>query len=224
MVWICEWATWRRARAGSARAIHDSAVRGGLKIESAVMVSNNSSSQALRWAQDADVPTRHLSGRTHPDPAALDRAIRDALAEHEVEIVVLSGYPKVIGPVTLARFDNRILNIHPAPLPEFGGQGMYGLAVHQAVLAAGRPKAAVTVHLIDGCYDHGPTVAAFPVEVLPDDTPEPLRARTHEREGACYTDVLVRIAAGEVNLDVIAMRQPPTGSSSRLLGREVPSY
>lgn len=190
----------------SARAIHQAASRGELKVESAVMVSNNSGSEALRWARASGIPTAHLSSRTYPDPVDLDAAIRDALAGHDAELVVLSGYAKLVGPLTLARFAHRILNVHPAPLPRFGGKGMYGLAVHQAVLDAGVAESAVTIHVIDDRYDHGPVVAAFPVAVEPTDSAETLQARVHEQEAACYLDVLGQIAAGEIDLDYFAGR------------------
>ena len=190
-------------RGSSAQAIHAAGRRGELKIESAVVISNNSGSPALQWAQADGIPHAHLSSRTHPDPTQLDEAVRDTLVGHDVELVVLSGYAKLVGGATLEQFPRRILNVHPAPLPDFGGQGMYGLAVHQAVLEAGLAHTEITIHLIDDRYDRGPAVATWPVEVLPDDTAESLQARVRAAEPACYIDVLRRVVSGEIDLDSV---------------------
>jgi phosphoribosylglycinamide formyltransferase-1 len=103
----------------------------------------------------------------------------------------------------LARFRNRILNVHPALLPAFGGQGMYGDRVHGAVLAAKARVSGATIHLVDEEYDHGPVVARLEVPVLPDDTIETLRARVQEAEQALFVRVLRDLAAEKIDLDAI---------------------
>ena len=106
-----------------------------------------------------------------------------------------------LGSKTLRRYRNRILNIHPALLPKFGGQGMYGERVHAAVLAAGESVSGVSVHLVDEEYDRGPVIAQIEVPVLPGDTPETLAARILEQEHALYPQTIQRIASGELKLD-----------------------
>lgn len=142
------------------------------------------------------MPAYHLSGRTHPDGDSLDAAIRDALLTHDTELVVLSGYAKRVGQLTVSAFEGRILNVHPAPLPNFGGQGMYGMAVHEAVLSAGERESAVTIHHVNEHYDDGQVVATYPVPVDPDDTPETLRQRVHAAEPGCWIELLGRLTAG----------------------------
>jgi phosphoribosylglycinamide formyltransferase-1 len=173
---------------------------GRLPARPGVVVSNNSDAGALEHARRFGVPVRHLSSRTHPDPAALDRAILDALSEQGVTLVVLAGYMRKLGPLVLQAYAGRLLNIHPALLPAFGGQGMYGLRVHQAVLAAGVPESGCTVHLVTAEYDQGPIVAQARVPVRPGDTPETLQARVLEQEHRLYAETLRRIADGELVL------------------------
>lgn len=170
------------------------------QVTPAVAISNNSQSLAVAFARESGIPAYHLSDRTHPDPDALDAAIAATLVRHEVTLVILSGYMRKIGPRTLSAFDGRILNIHPALLPKFGGRGMYGDRVHAAVLAAKAPVSGATVHLVDAEYDHGRALAQRQVPVLPDDTVESLGARVRATEGLLYLDVLRGIADGSITL------------------------
>ena len=183
------------------QAILDAIARGDLPAEARVLISNNSQARVLERARAAGVPTAHLSSHTHPDADALDQAIADTLLGHGVELVVLAGYMRKIGPRVLAAYPNRIVNIHPALLPDFGGPGMYGMHVHQAVIAAGASQSGATVHLVNGEYDRGPILAQGRVPVMPGDTPETLQARVLETEHTLYTDTLRRIALGELELD-----------------------
>lgn len=165
-----------------------------------VVMSNNSGSGALERAERAGVATAHLSGITHPDPEALDLAIADELSGHEVELVALCGYMKKLGPLTLARFAGRILNVHPGPLPRFGGRGMYGRAVHEAVLDAGLSETEVCIFVVEGDYDTGPVVASRAVPIKKNDTPDRLAARVLIVEHELYVETVRRVASGELNL------------------------
>lgn len=185
----------------SARAIHDACCTSRLDAASGVLICNNQQADALTWAHDQGLPTRHLSARTHPDPDMLDTAIRDTLVEHEVDLVVLSGYLKKVGPRTLDRFRNRILNIHPAPLSDFGGRGMYGLHVHQAVLDAGLKTTTVTVHLVDEEYDHGPVVYTRPQPLEDRIDAVGLQNAVAKIEPEVFIEGLQQIVTGEVDLD-----------------------
>src|SRR5690606_20725220 len=100
----------------------------------------------------------------------------------------------------LSRFQNRILNIHPALLPRFGGQGMFGINVHQAVLGAKELETGATVHVITDVYDEGPILQQVRVPVLPGDTPESLQARVLEQEHQLYPDTIANLASGEIRL------------------------
>ena len=184
------------------QAIIDAAASGELHADVAVVISNNSTSGALRRARNAGILGFHLSGDTHPEDAALDSAILGTLQDHGVDVVVLAGYMKMLGPAVLSRYEGRVLNVHPALLPKFGGKGMYGRRVHEAVLAAGDSITGATVHVVDSEYDHGPVVAQSEVPVLPGDTVESLRARVLQREHGLLVETLQKVASGEIDLGV----------------------
>ena len=119
------------------QAIIDAREEGRLQAEVRVVIGNNSRSGALERARTHGIPAYHLSGVTHPDPGDLDEAVLELLTGHGVNIVALAGYMKRLGPLVLSHFRGRLINTHPALLPKFGGQGMYGDRVHEAVLTAG---------------------------------------------------------------------------------------
>jgi phosphoribosylglycinamide formyltransferase 1 len=179
------------------QAIIDGCADGKLAADVCLIISNNSGSGAAQRAERHRIPFRHLSGQTHPEPGSLDAAIVEALAEHRADIVFLAGYMKKLGPRTLSQYRGRILNTHPALLPKFGGQGMYGARVHAAVLAAGERVTGVSVHHVEGDYDTGPVLAQCQVPVLPGDDVEALSARVQSRERQFVVETLDRIARGE---------------------------
>lgn len=187
------------------QAILAAITAGTLTASPCVVICNNSGAKALERAKAAGIPGLHMSTATHPggDPPgiALDTAMADALRAHGVNVVVCAGYMRKVGPRVLEAYPRRVLNIHPALLPAHGGQGMYGLHVHEAVLAAGEQETGVTIHLVDPIYDHGDTLAQARVPVQPGDTPESLQARVLQTEHTLYPDTLRRIAAGEIVLD-----------------------
>ncbi|MCZ6531758.1 MAG: phosphoribosylglycinamide formyltransferase [SAR324 cluster bacterium] len=183
------------------QAILDAIQARRLPAQAMLVICNNSSAMALKRAQAAGVEGLHLSVQTHPEPEALDGAILAALRAREVNLVVLAGYMKKIGPQVLGAYARRVLNIHPALLPKFGGQGMYGMRVHEAVLAAGETVSGASVHLVDGEYDRGPVLARKEVPILPQDTAQQLQARVLEQEHLLYPETLRGIAAGEIDLD-----------------------
>jgi phosphoribosylglycinamide formyltransferase-1 len=154
------------------QAIIDACKTGALGASTAVVISNNSGSGALARAKKEGIPWYHLSDETHPNPQGLDQAILDAMREHAVDVIALVGYLKKLGPRTLSRFAGRILNIHPALLPKFGGKGMYGMHVHEAVIASGETESGVSIHIVDAEYDTGPVIAQARVSIEPTDTPE----------------------------------------------------
>ncbi len=133
------------------------------------VISNRSDAGALDRGRQAGVPTYALSDPTNADEYL--EAIGDA------QLVVLAGYLKLVPSAVVSRFDWRMINIHPALLPEFGGPGMYGLKVHQAVLAAGKKESGASVHYVTEEYDRGEVIARARVPVLPGDTAERLAAR-----------------------------------------------
>ena len=182
------------------QSLIDAYAAGRLAAKPVLAISNNSKSFALERARRFGIPALHLSSVAYPDVGELDRAILHALDEHGVECVVLAGYMKKLGPKVLSRYHNRVLNIHPAILPDFGGVGMYGMHVHRAVLKAGSTVSGPTVHLVNAEYDEGPILAQLPVPVLVDDTPEALQERVLEAEHVIYPKTLDAVARGIIGI------------------------
>jgi phosphoribosylglycinamide formyltransferase-1 len=182
------------------QSIIDACYAGTLDVEIVLVVSNNRDSGALVRARDSGLPWLHLSASTHPDAAELDRAIADALTNAGTDLVVLAGYMKKIGPLTLRRFAGRMLNTHPALLPRYGGKGMYGKRVYEAVLANGEKETGVSIHLVDDEYDTGPVIAQVAIPVEETDTVETLAQRLRMHEKILLNDTLQRIASREIRL------------------------
>lgn len=156
--------------------------------EIVLVISNRAAAGGLERARERGVPAVVLAD---PDDEVEWIAL---LERHQVQLVVLAGYLRLVPGAVIQRWQGRVLNVHPGPLPAFGGQGMYGLRVHEAVLASGRTESAATVHLVDEEYDRGPVLASAPVPVLPGDTPETLAARVLKTEHRLLPAV-VRAAA-----------------------------
>jgi len=162
-------------------ALRDSAVARVVRV-----VASGAGAGALERARRAGVPTVVLEDPA--DPSDIVAAVGDA------RLVVLAGYLKQIPPAAVARLRWRVINIHPALLPAFGGPGMYGRRVHAAVLASGVALSGATVHYVDEEYDRGPIIAQWPVPVRPDDTPDTLAARVLEVEHRLLPQVVVELA------------------------------
>lgn len=182
------------------QAVIDACKVGQLQAVPCVVISNNSKAEALARATREGIPHRHLSAVTHPSAEHLDAAILQTLVTHGAEIVVLAGYMRKLGHQTLAHYRGHIINIHPALLPKFGGEGMYGAYVHEAVLAAGETETGVTIHLVDAEYDQGAILAQSRVPVLPGDTVATLAQRVLEREHRFLVETLKQIVAGTIVL------------------------
>jgi len=175
-------------------AIQDAIVRGDLRASVELVVSNNSSAGALAFAAARGIATAHVSARTHADPGA---ALLELLAARAIDVVVLAGYMKLLDPRVVASYRGRAVNIHPGPLPRFGGPGMFGEHVHAAVLAEGVTHSGPTVHLVSEHYDEGDVLAHTPVAVMSDDTPMTLAARVLAAEHALYwRAIAARFQAG----------------------------
>lgn len=182
------------------QAIIDAHLSGKLAARPRIVISNNSASEALNRARRAQIATVHLSQKTHPEPSALDAAIVAVLRASNADLVVLAGYMKRLGSGVLKLYSGRIINTHPALLPKFGGQGMYGDKVHQAVLEAGEAESGVTIHVVDDDYDTGLQVAQERVLVLPGDDVASLSARVQVLEKDLLVRTLDALARGELLL------------------------
>jgi phosphoribosylglycinamide formyltransferase 1 len=182
------------------QSIIDACVQGRIDGRVVAVLSNNSGSGALRRAAAAGIETFHLSSSTHSSGDSLDAAICGALQRARADIIFLAGYMKRLGPRTVAAFPARILNTHPALLPKFGGQGMFGDRVFEAVLAGGESESGASVHLVDAEYDTGAVVSQERIRVFPGDTVESLKARVQACEREVIVKTLAAIASGELVL------------------------
>lgn len=189
------------------QAIIDNIAAGRLNARVVMIISNNSESGALERARRAGIPWRHISSRTHPGPGEEDAAIVEAITGAGAQIVVLAGYMKKLGPLLLSTYRGRILNIHPALLPAYGGAGMYGIHPHEAVIAAGEKESGATVHLVTEHYDRGPILGQRRVPVEPGDTPETLQKRVLAVEHQIYTDVIQGIIEGRITLEGLTVNR-----------------
>lgn len=175
----------------SMRAIVAACESGALAAEPALLIANRDC-KALAFAAEHGLEARIIP-TVGEAGAAADEVQLAALHAAGADLVILSGYLRKLGPRVLAAFAGRILNIHPALLPDFGGEGMYGRRVHEAVIASGAKESGATVHYVDGEYDHGDILAQAPVPVLPGDTAEALEARVMAIEPALFVKTLAKI-------------------------------
>ncbi len=191
------------------QAIIDASESGEIDARVMVVISNNSSAGALERARRHGIEALHLSRRQFASGEEFDRALLEAFRSRRTDMVILAGYMKLLSPVVVNAFHHRILNIHPALLPCFGGEGMYGMRVHRAVIESGTRYSGVTVHLVDEQYDHGPIVAQLVVPVGEDDTPETLAEKVLVREHQLYKEVIQLFARDRVRVEGRRVRLLP---------------
>jgi formyltetrahydrofolate-dependent phosphoribosylglycinamide formyltransferase len=153
-----------------------------------LVASNRAAAPALDRARSAGISAESFNSADDGSEliALLDR--------HSIDLVVLAGYMKHIPPLVISRWNNRMINVHPGLLPEFGGAGMYGARVHAAVIDRKSPVTGVTVHLVDEEFDHGPVVAQWRIPVLPGESAESLAKRVLEVEHIVYPRAVEMVA------------------------------
>ena len=176
------------------QSIIDNCTAGLIPAEVVLVVSSKDDAYGLVRAQNAGIDTAVYNRKSFPDGDAADRYIVELLEKYRIDVVALAGYLKMIPPALIARYRGRIVNIHPALLPKYGGKGMYGIRVHQAVIEAGDSESGVTIHVVDEVYDHGRVLAQEKVPVYPSDTPEDLAARVLKVEHTLYPRVLKELS------------------------------
>lgn len=182
------------------QAIIDGCKQNRIRARVAVVISNNKDSTALERARREELPHYHLSAKLLGSEEALAEKILEVLAEYQIDMIFLAGYMRMLHPSVLERYHNRVFNIHPALLPKYGGKGMYGIHVHEAVIAAHEQETGVTIHRVNAEYDSGEIVAQTTVPVLPEDTAQTLAARVLEREHAFLVEVIADIADEKIKL------------------------
>lgn len=176
------------------------ACRAGLvPAEPVVGVSSSSKVAGVERLEAQGLPVAVVIRSAFAEDSAFSEACFARAEEAGAEVIALCGWLKKL--VIPPRWEGRVLNIHPGLLPEFGGQGMYGMHVHRAVLAAGAQESGCTIHVVDNHYDHGRILAQSRVPVLPFDTPEDLQKRVYEQEMALYPKALREFLLGWTQTD-----------------------
>jgi phosphoribosylglycinamide formyltransferase 1 len=171
--------------------------RGGSVV---LVASDRRDAGALQRAAARDIPAAVLHGPREPD----GERIGALFAQHEIDLVVLAGFLKLVPSEIIAAYEGRVLNIHPALLPAFGGAGMYGMRVHRAVIESGARVSGVTAHFVDTEYDRGRIIAQWPVPVFASDTPASLAARVLRVEHLVFPRVVNAVASGRTTLATCA--------------------
>jgi phosphoribosylglycinamide formyltransferase-1 len=185
-------------RGSNFQAILNAIHQGNLPARVTLLLSNKSDAGALEIARSNGIPTTHLSQKQFPDEESFAAKMLGVLREHDVHLIALAGYLKKIPTAVVRAYRNKILNIHPALLPLFGGAGMYSHHVHEAVIASGMKVSGATVHIVDEEYDRGAIVIQKPVLVDELDTPETLAAKVLIVEHEIYPEAIKAFAENRV--------------------------
>ena len=165
---------------------------GRLSVEIPLVISSSPKAGGLRFAEDAGIPVTVIQRKAFPSQDAFSQEIFDRCRQVNADLVVMGGFLKRIN--IPEDFTHRVVNIHPALIPSFCGEGMYGHFVHEAVLEYGVKLTGCTVHFADNQYDHGPVILQKAVPVLDGDTPDELAARVFQAECEAYPEALQLIA------------------------------
>lgn len=180
------------------QALLDAARRGDLRAEAVFLAGNNSGAGALGKARAAGVPAHHVSAKTEGSEEGVATRLLALLDEFKPDLLVLAGYMKKIPDAVLARMKNRVVNIHPALLPKYGGAGMYGHHVHEAVVKAGEPFSGMTIHMVNEHYDEGQIILQRRTEDFIDPDADHVAASVLQREHDSYWRVLQAFADGDI--------------------------
>lgn len=159
---------------------------GSLPAQCRFLIVNNRDCGAVQIANEHEIPFFHISGKTHPDPEDYNNAMLQVLKDKPVDLLLLAGFMKKIPEEVIQALPERIINIHPALLPKYGGKGFWGMNVHRAVIEHKEKCSGPTVHLVTSEIDKGKILAQTPVPVLEGDTPEVLAARVLQQEHKLY--------------------------------------
>jgi len=180
------------------RNLIDKITAGTLPVEIRLVISSNAQASGLQFAADAGIRSLVVEKSKVASTAEFSEQIFGPCRAAGVNYVAMGGFLKHV--LIPPDFENRVINIHPALIPAFCGKGMYGLHVHEAVLAYGAKVSGCTVHFVDNEYDHGPIILQRPVNVLPTDTADSLQARVFAAECEALPDALCQLATGHVEM------------------------
>jgi len=183
------------------QALLDRKACGDLHVEFASLFVNNSCAGAVVRAQRNGVPVVHCAPSHFEHESEYVDNLRQHLQKCQAELIVLAGYMKKLPEAIVSAYRNRIINVHPGLLPAFGGKGMYGNRVHEAVLNYGAKVSGVTIHFVDEEYDHGPIILQAPVPVMDDDTVATLSARVLIQEHPNFWRAIEAIARNDLRIE-----------------------
>lgn len=181
----------------AAKAIAAACLNGKLNAVPRLLISNNEGANAVAWAKEFQLKTAVINAANAQNP---DSAIAGLLIDNGIDIVICSGYMRLIGPETIAAAHGAVLNIHPALLPKYGGKGMYGSNVHRAVFEAKDAETGATIHLVDSEYDRGRILAQKKIPVLPTDSAGDIEDKVKALEPDFYIETLRKILSGDISL------------------------
>ena len=172
------------------QSIIDAVESGKINARIAGLVSNKHGIKALERAENHSIPAFVISESEYQDYSEYVQQLLSQLRSWDTDIIALAGYLRKIPVPVIQEYENRILNIHPALLPKYGGKGFYGIKVHTAAIEDGEKESGCTVHIVSEEYDEGPILGQVKVPVLPSDSPELLAARVLEQEHILYPKVI----------------------------------
>lgn len=175
------------------QSIIDNCENGNINGNVVCVVSNKSGIFALERAKKHNIPSKVFEQKTFGDIIERDNAIVEYLAPYNIELIVLAGYLSIVTNVIINKYPNKIVNIHPALIPKFCGKGMYGMRVHEAVIAAGEKESGATVHYVDEGADTGKIIAQEKVNILENDSAESLQKRVLELEHKLLPQVVAKL-------------------------------
>jgi phosphoribosylglycinamide formyltransferase-1 len=193
------------------QALIDRVEAGDLHCTLSLCVGNNSAAFAFERAKKHGIPTRHIAPSHFPSEEAYADALCAALGEYRIDIIALAGYMKKIPRSVISAYPHKIINIHPGLLPAFGGKGLYGEKVHQAVLDYGAKVSGCTIHFVDEEYDSGPIIVQKCVPVEEGDTPDSLGARILPNEHKAYVEAVQLFAEGRLKVEGRVVHVLPKG-------------
>lgn len=198
-----------QGRGTNMQAIIDACASGKINGEVALVLGVKDDAPAMQRARDAGITTVAISPKSYASVDEYDVAVLETLKAHQVDLICLAGYMRLLGLDTVRFYRNRIMNVHPALIPMFAGKGMYGHHVHEAAIKRGVKVTGVTVHFVDEQYDCGPIILQSVVPVEEDDTAETLGARVLPVEHRTYTDAIALFADGRLQVDGCKVRILP---------------
>lgn len=190
-----------KSRGSTMEAIIRACQHGRIEGQVACVIGVRPDSPALEKAETLGVRVIALNPKSFPDDNAYGSALMKIFIDAEIDLICLAGYMRLLPPPIVRHFKGRIMNIHPALLPLFGGRGMYGEHVHRAVIESGMKVAGCTVHFVDEAYDTGPIILQTAIPIEPNDTPETLAARLLPEEHETYIRAVQLFAAGRLKLE-----------------------